>query len=99
MRIAIVGGDERVPHHRWPQGLDLRFYQGEKYGGNGQLKGLCQALTNGKFDAVVIMTRWIGHSMDGAVRRATTGTPIVLWDRGQGELAKALEGLLKERGL
>ncbi len=98
-RVAIVGGDERTSRLQWPKGLDIRFYKGETWGGNGSLKGLQAGLANGKFDAVVVLTRWIGHSMSVPTCNAAlaAGCKLIRWDRGTGELARQLVELLKER--
>ncbi len=92
-RIAIVGGDDRIRQCRWPAGHDLRFYQGGRWGGNGPLKSLLAGLAAGKFDLVIILTRWVGHSTCTTLTSAAT-CRVALWPRGLGELTKQLDNML-----
>lgn len=97
LRIAIVGGDSRAEaQYRWGRDHSFTFYQAEKYGGNGEAKKLAAALAAGKFDVVVTLTRWMGHSMYGAVKN-NARCRVVTWDRGIGDLTKYLPELVAGR--
>lgn len=94
--VAVVGGDERVEAVRWPAGVTVVCYPGEKFGGQGRAAGLKAALASGRFTHVVILVRWIGHSMSGAVCQAAR-CPVIHWPAGAPQLARHLVTLLQGR--
>jgi hypothetical protein len=89
-RVAVVGGDERVERTPWPRSHEVTCYQSSKFGGDGQLTRLKNALAANKYDIVVLLTRWIGHSMTACVRNEAK-CKVVFWPTGYGALAKALK--------
>lgn len=90
MNVAVVGGDERAERLSWPRHVEVDCYQSSNFGGDGQLKRLKNALAAGRYDLVVLLTRWIGHSMTACVRNEAR-CRVVFWERGMGSLAKALK--------
>ncbi len=97
VRVAIFGGDARAGgQYRWGKNFDLTFYQAHKYGGNGDVRRLVNALGVGKFDAVVFVTKLSGHCEYSALRAAAS-CRFITWDRGFGELAKQLPELVVGR--
>lgn len=92
-RIAVIGGDERSSRVAWPKKYEAVCYQSTKYGGNGPLRGLENALAQDKFDAVILLVRWMGHATFNAVRGAAS-CPVITWERGIGTLAKNLDDVL-----
>lgn len=97
LRIAIFGGDDRAENmFRWGKDFDFTFYQAHKYGGQGDVKRLLNALGAGKFDAVVFVTKLSGHG-EYAVLKAAASCRFITWDRGFGELAKQIPDLVRGR--
>lgn len=63
--VAVLGGDGRIPGKIWkmlPPGAELRQFQGARYGGDGEIRALEQALKRGTIRRVLILARWNGHS-------------------------------------
>ena len=59
-RVAILGGDARQ-EGRWSELGEAVYFQGRRFGGNGELRRLEQAIRAGSFALVVILARWNGH--------------------------------------
>ncbi len=96
-RVAIYGGDARAEtQYRWSKDFDFTFYQAHKYGGNGDVRRLTNALGVGKFDAVVFVTKLSGHG-EYSTLKAAASCRFITWDRGFGELAKQLGALVVGR--
>lgn len=94
LRVAVVGGNERAERRKWPAEYDVTCYQGQRYGGDGELRSLKQALQNDRFDAVVLLVRWMGHSMYEVVRSAAK-CRVITWKGGLGGLVKNFDKELK----
>ena len=79
LRVAVLGGDARQ-QRRWSELGTPVFFQGQRFGGNGQLRRLESALRSGTIDQVVILARWNGHSATAKVRRLcrSRGVPVTL---------------------
>ena len=85
MIVLVVGGlDSKVGRARWPEGYVVRCAGGYRE----------HATISGKFDAVVVLTKWVGHSSSDKVRRLRGVVPVISWNRGVDELAKNIAGLL-----
>ena len=95
-RIAIVGGDDRASRASWPKGYDLRFFAGARSGGTREMQRLADACQSGKINFVVWLSRWNAHS---AIQMIKGLAPLVIWERGIGELAKALPEIAKQKGI
>lgn len=67
-RVAVVGGDGRF-RSEGLCGCRVRVFQARRYGGNGPLRSLEQALRSGGIDRVLILARWNGHSATRRVLR------------------------------
>lgn len=67
-RVAVLGGDGRF---RADDLLNchVRVFPARRYGGNGPVRRLEQALRAGGFDRVLVLARWNGHSATGRVLR------------------------------
>lgn len=67
-RVAILGGDSRQ-EGRWSELGEAVYFQGRRFGGNGELRRLERALRAGSFALVVILARWNGHAVTSKVLR------------------------------
>lgn len=70
-RVAILGGDARQ-EGRWSdlgEFGEAVYFQGRRFGGNGELRRLEQAIRAGSFALVVILARWNGHATTSKVLR------------------------------
>jgi hypothetical protein len=87
VRVAVVGGDERVLQQKWPDELDVRSYTYD------DVKQLLAAARSGSFDRIVVLTRWISH---GAFERLQHQQPVALtcWPHGIPRLAEELASLV-----
>lgn len=68
VRLAVLGGDGRYQPQPVP-GQEVRIYRARRYGGNGELRRLEQALRGGGIDRLLVLARWNGHSAVGRVLR------------------------------
>jgi len=95
--VAVIGGDVR-PHERYPAAVVVRRYRSAKYGGNGSIRSAIGAIRSGSIDAVVLLTRWMGHSSFHAIRDACSraGVPCVMAAGGMGTAARAVARLVEE---
>lgn len=67
-RVAILGGDVRQ-EGRWSEFGAAVHFQGRRFGGNGELRRLEQAIRAGSFALVVILARWNSHATTSKVLR------------------------------
>lgn len=58
-RIAVVGGDGR--ESRDLKGVDT--FMSQRHGGNRTNKTLLPRIMNGRYKAVLVLTKFIGHSL------------------------------------
>lgn len=95
--FAVIGGDVRT-HERYPDDVVVRRYASVRYGGNGPRKAAIQAIRSGGVDAVVLLTRWLGHSSFNAIRAAChrAGIPCVPVSGGTCSAARAVAALAGE---
>jgi hypothetical protein len=91
--VAVVGGDSRTERMNWPSGYSVRCFQSNRFGGEGELQRLKGQMASGKIGAVVILTRWMGHAAFRTIRDKAN-CKVITWDRGIGELVKALPALV-----
>jgi hypothetical protein len=96
LKIAVAGGDSRSESYPWGKDIEVVCYQGDKYGGNGEVKKLANALAADKFDVVITLTRWMGHAMYDVIKQ-NARCRVITWDRGIGELVRQLPELLAGR--
>lgn len=73
-RVAILGGDARQEGRGTDFGElgefgEAVYFQGRRFGGNGELRRLEQAIRAGSFTLVVILARWNGHATTSKVLR------------------------------
>lgn len=66
--LAVLGGDGRFRPDRYPD-HDVRIFRARRFGGNGELRRLEQALRSGGIDRLLLLARWNGHSATGRVLR------------------------------
>lgn len=66
-RVAVLGGDGRQPE-QWAQHGKVVCFQSAHDGGNGEQRRLLDALKQGTFTSVVILTRWNSHAVTRKVR-------------------------------
>ncbi len=66
--VAVLGGDGRFRSEQLP-GCRVRLYQGRRYGGNGELRRLEQALKAGTIDRLIVLARWNSHSVTARILR------------------------------
>lgn len=86
LRVAVIGGDDRIHRQAWPPGYVVSTYTASEPG------KLIVAWRAGAVDKVVVLTRWIGHSIYATLRR--TIPAIVPWTRGIPQLAAELPRIL-----
>ena len=67
-RVAVLGGDGRFRPEKLP-GCRVRLYRGCRYGGNGELRRLEQALKAGTIDRLIVLARWNSHSVTSRALR------------------------------
>lgn len=96
LRIAIVGGDDRVPIARWPEHYEYRFFLGERAGGRGEAKRLQAALDAGTIDMIVVLNQWMDASLRHIVKAKHGALPIKYWETGLGELVKGISFVVDE---
>lgn len=65
-RIAVVGGDGR--ESRDLKGVDT--FMSQRQGGNRTNKTLLARIMNGRYKTVLVLTKFIGHSLANNLRRA-----------------------------
>ena len=84
LRVAVVGGDERIRTF-YPPRLEVRRYGSRKCRGNGGLKQALATIRVGGLDAVVLLVRWLGHPASRAVRGACkrAGIPCAVVTGGE----------------
>ncbi len=70
-RVAILGGDARQERRGTDFGElgEAVYFQGRRFGGNGELRRLEQAIRAGSFALVVILARWNAHAVTRKVLR------------------------------
>jgi hypothetical protein len=89
VRVAIIGGDDRVHHQAWPEPFEVRTYAGRER----EIAALQESVKNGRVDRVVLLTRWINHSSFAALKKQL-GARLALWPHGIPRLAKELAQVL-----
>lgn len=90
-RIAVVGGDGRSSRVRWPAGYEVAVFPttGERSMVPSAVLSGAQA---GRWDVVVMLTRFNAGGAISAVRAAARGgARVVAWPRGVSALAAELE--------
>lgn len=85
-RVAIYGGDERTERLEWPDHLDVRVYP---YKSPRSLERLRESASSGTLDHVVLLTSYMGHAAESAVRNMG-GVSYTRWPRSPGELARQI---------
>ena len=96
-RIGIVGGDERKTRS-YPDGIEIRRYGSAHFKGNGALRQILAAIASGGLDVVVLMVRWLGHSMSEKVRAACrlSGIPCRIVPGGESSVLRVVRTLVGE---
>lgn len=72
VRIAIMGGDGRLPSRvrlLLPANVELRHFKAGRYGGGGEARALAQSIRTGGIDRVIVLSRWNGHSATLVIQR------------------------------
>ncbi len=82
-RIAVIGGDNRILRQPWPTHLDIRPYVAD------DTQRVVESARAGRVDAVVALTKWMGHSGYEKLMNQKVA-PVICWKRGIPELAKAM---------
>lgn len=95
--IALYGGDGRL-QGRLDAPARLRSWASSKSGGRGALVGLEAALRSGAIDAVVVLTKWVGHSQLGRLKRlcARFSVPMRFVRGGASAASSVVSRLLSE---
>lgn len=95
--IALYGGDGRL-RDRLDAPARLRAWAGSKSGGRGALSSLEDALRSGAIDAVVVLTKWVGHTQLDRVKRlcARFDVPLRFVNGGLGAASRVVARLLAE---
>lgn len=96
--VLVVGGDGRGFARQPHIDVAIRVCASSKYGGNGRLNGALTAIRHGRFELVVVLSRWLGHSEFAAVASAcrAAGVPILVIAGGMTSAARALSRHLAE---
>lgn len=94
-RVAVFGGDDRVTtSFQWPTTHDVRHYA-DAGRGKSTKQRLEQSIRSGGIEHVILLDRWRGHTSDTIVKTCKDyGIPYTPWDKGIGELIKALPKIL-----
>jgi hypothetical protein len=90
-RIAVFGGDRRVERLPWPAGFEMKFFGSSHHVGTRELDRFSQAHHMVPFSLVVLLTKFVGHTSQSALRRQHVN--LVLWRKGLGELVQKLPAL------
>jgi hypothetical protein len=94
--VAVIGGDVR-PHEQYPAEVVVRRFRSAKYGGNGSIRSAIGAIRSGSIDAVVLLTRWMGHSSFRSIRETCqrAGVPCIIVAGGVGTAARVVASLVE----
>lgn len=95
IRVAIVGGDAQL--NITLAGAVVTAFPSAGDGGNGRSRPAIAAISQGRFDIVVLLTRWLGHSLYGTVRAACARTHVrvVVITGGKSATVRAIERALE----
>lgn len=93
-RVALVGGDGRVDLPM-PPNVRLDRFGSARDGGNPGIDAVLRSIATGGPDAVVLLVRWLGHSVSRRIRAACkrAGIPCIVVPGGGSAAARAVANL------
>lgn len=98
LRVALVGGDPKRLAVQ-VEGVALQQFGSARDVGGGELKRLLQSVQGGGLDYVLVLARFVGHSMHNRVRDECrrAGVPCRVLPGGATAAAKELRELVRGR--